>query len=84
MFIYETEVAEDEKQPENIDEENEEDNEGPFREPSSSLRIPSGHEELRRQSTKNRDSKIQVRTTISIKKPGQTIKNQNTQYMAEL
>ena len=43
MFIYETEVAEEEKQPEN-----EEDNEGPFREPISSLKIPSDHEELRR------------------------------------
>ena len=83
MFIYETEITEEEKVSENVDEENDAE-ENPFREPSNSLRIPQGHGEENKRNSKTKDNKIQVRSTISMKKPGQNIKNLNTQYMAEL
>lgn len=81
MFIYETESA-DEKISENVEEESYEEN--PFREPSNSLRLPHNSSEETKRFSKTKDNRIQVRSTISMKKPGQNIGNQNTQYMAEL
>ena len=81
MFIYENEVEEEESR--EFEEEikfDSSEEEIETRKPSNTIHLsnqkPSG--------SINSNSRIQVRSTISIKKPGRKIKNENSQFMAEL
>lgn len=90
MFIYENEVDED-SEPDPFDGsegslEERKDGQKDFndkRKPSSTVFIrKEGNDKLSTSSKK--DGKFKVRSTISKKKPGNQIQNEDSQYMAEL
>lgn len=83
MFIYENESSEPESYEENkLDDEDFIDT----RKVGGTVykREKPGNNPSFGNDTKKRNSKFQVRSTISMKKPGKQIQNENSQYMAEL
>lgn len=90
LFIYENEHVEEEVHPEEDEEEKDKIFElaEDARKPSNTVLANTFNNSLRKDSgsliKKSSRSKIQVRSTISIKKPGKALKNENSQYMAEL
>ena len=86
MFIYENESMEEKLnkvEEEKLQREDEEDFFG--RENSKSLTKPINSINAETSKPKGRyTSKIQVRSTLAMKKPGKRIQNENSQYMAEL
>jgi len=83
MFIYEHEVVEESKrrenEPEDAKNEASEEPNSPYERRDSKEADDQYMEAIHRLS-----SKIKVRSTISIKKPGAKLKNEDSQYMAEL
>lgn len=78
MFIYENEAMEEEMR-------NKFDEDDPFREPSNSISIPHPKDMIEETKTQQRKSnRIKVRESISLKKPGRKLKNENSQQMAKI
>jgi hypothetical protein len=78
MFIYENEAMEEEMRAK-FDEDD------PFREQSNTISCPPQKNMIEESKTRPRKSnRIQVRDSISLKKPGRKLKNENSQQMAEI
>lgn len=76
MFIYENEVLEEQKHKNSLKDE--------YLEDSKDYNVDINNSEASQSLISKQSSKIQIRSSIAIKKPGKRLVDENSQFMAEL